>query len=256
MMKIKTLIIDDEFLNRDLISKLIQKMDINFEIVADAENIDDAYDLIQKHNPDLIFLDIKMPGGNGFELLQRFVKPTFEVVFITGFDEYALQAFEFNALDYILKPIDTDKLKKTLEKVRGRISSKLSLINNLNEIISIYNTENQLISKIPVHHNDKVVLINMVDIISIEADQGYTVFKVMGDEEYISAKQFFSFEFIFEKHSFFIKINKGVYINMNFLKNYSKREPCFVELVNNQSFEISRRKKTEILAILDRERVK
>lgn len=251
-MKIKTIIIDDEYMNRELIDKLIQKLNNNFEVIAKAENVDEGYDLIVEKSPDLIFLDIKMPGGNGFELLKRFENPSFEVVFITGFDEYALQAFEFNALDYVLKPIDTYKLNSTLDKVYSRICNKLSIENSLKEILEIYSVDNYFISKIPIHHKDKVELIDIKEIISIEADEGYTKFKTINVGEYISSKQFSSFEFIFEKYQNFIKINKGVYINASFIKNYSKGESCFITLKNNQSFEVSRRRKTEILSVLEK----
>ncbi len=252
MKKIKTLVIDDEHLNRDVITKLVHKLDANFEIIADADNIDDAYELIAKHSPDLVFLDIKMPGGNGFDLLKRFTNPEFEVVFITGFDEYALQAFEFNALDYVLKPIDSVKLKNTLDKVYNRITSKLSITNNLKEILSVYNSEDYLISKIPIHHRDKVELINIKEILSLTAYEGYTMFKMLCNSEYISSKQFSSFEFIINKFPNFIKINKGTYVNLNFLKNYTKGDTCFIELTNNLSYEVSRRKKTEILVVLEK----
>ena len=251
-MTIKTIIIDDEYLNRDLISKLVCNLNENFEIIATAENIDDAFSLITKHQPDLIFLDIKMPGGNGFELLKRFDKPKFEVVFITGFDEYALQAFDFNALDYVLKPIDTVKLANTLDRVYDRINSKLSLASQLKDILNVYDGDNYIISKIPIHHRDRVELIDVNDIFSIEADKGYTIFNTTNDGEFISARQFSSFEFIFEKHRNFVKVNRGVYLNTNFIKNYSKGEPCIITLRNSQSFEVSRRKKTEILSLLER----
>lgn len=252
MMRIKTLVIDDEYLNRDLIIKLIQKLNNNFDIIGDAENIDDAFDLIQKHNPDLIFLDIKMPGGSGFDLLSRFKDVNFEVVFVTGFDEYAIQAFEFNALDYVLKPIDTIKLKATLDKVFYRISSKLSIVNNFKEILSVYNPDSHFISKIPIHKNDIVELIDVSEIVSIEANEGYTIFKTFSKGNYTSAKQLSSFEFIIEKNKSFVKINKGVFINLNYLESYSKSNFCIIKLKNDDLYEVSRRKKTEILSILDK----
>src|SRR4051812_15578953 len=141
MEKIRAIVIDDEYLNRDLITKFIQSLDPNYDIIANASDIDSAFELINFHRPDLIFLDIKMPGGNGFELLERFDKPFFEVVFITGFDEYAIKAFEHNAVDYILKPIDADKLKQMLQKVYERIAAKLSVSTYLKEIISAYNVD-------------------------------------------------------------------------------------------------------------------
>jgi two-component system LytT family response regulator len=252
MEKIKALVIDDEYLNRDLITKLVHRIDSNFQIIGEAENITDAFELIKSHKPDLIFLDIKMPGGNGFELLNRFAKPDFEVVFITGFDEYAIQAFEYNALDYVLKPIDPFKFKNTLERVRERVISKLSIVNNLKEILETYNKDYTAIVKIPIHYQDQVVLLNVDEIISIEANAGYTIFKIGGNEELMSSKQLVSFEFIIDKFSNFVRISKGVYINIEFIKNYSKGSVCFITLKNNQVFEVSRRKKTEILMLLDK----
>lgn len=250
MKKIKSIVIEDEYLNRDLITKLINRLDPNFEIVGEAENIDSGFDLITECNPDLVFLDIKMPGGNGFELLKRFEKPNFEVVFITGFDEYALQAFEYNALDYILKPIDTGKLKNTLEKVYNRISSKLPLVNNFKEILDTYNKDYTSITKIPIHYKDKVFLLDVNEILSVQTAGGYTVFKTKNLEDYMSSKQLSSFEFILDNCQNFRRLNKSVYINLNNIKNYSKGLICEITLTDGSVFEVSRRKKTEILALL------
>jgi two-component system LytT family response regulator len=250
MKKIRTIVVEDEYLNRNLITKIVQTIDSNFEIVAEAENIDIAFELINTYKPDLIFLDIKMPGGNGFELLARFEKPDFEVVFITGFDEYALHAFNFNALDYVLKPIDLEKFKITLEKVSTRIKSKLSIIHNLKEILDTYDTDNLYIKKIPIHYKDKVELIDVNDIMSVNADFGCTVFKTINNGNFITSKQLSMFEFILEQFSFFIKINKGIYVNTNYIKNYTKSHICIITLINEDAYEVSRRKKTEILTLL------
>lgn len=251
MKRIKSIIIEDEYLNRDLIKKLVNRINPNFEIIGEAENIDSGFDLIKECNPDLVFLDIKMPGGNGFELLKRFEKQNFEVVFITGFDEYALQAFEYNVLDYVLKPIDSQKLKNTLEKVYNRISSKLSLVTNLKEILDTYNADCTSIAKIPIHYKDKVVLLDISDIISVQTADGYTIFKTKNREEFMSSKQLSSFEFIINNYSNFCRVNKSSYINLNFIKSYTKGLICMITLTNDFVFEVSRRKKTEILELLN-----
>lgn len=252
MNKINALVIDDEFANRDLIAQLIVKINENFNILGTAESADVAYTLINEIKPDLIFLDIKMPGGSGFDLLKKFKNPEFEVVFITGFDEYAIQAFEFNALDYVLKPIDTTKLGATLDKVHYRITNKLSVPKNLLQIVSGYDAANSTIAKIPIHYMDKVILLDIKEIISIQSDEGYTTFTMQNSEQYISSKQLATFEFIIDPHKQFIRINKGAYINLNYLKSYSKGQICIVEMVNGMSFEVSRRRKSEILGILDK----
>ena len=252
MKKIKSIIIDDESYNRDLISKLVFKTNPNFEIIATAEDIKEGFELITQLQPDLVFLDIKMPGGSGFDLLRQFESPKFEVVFITGFDEYAIQAFEFNALDYVLKPIDTSKLGKTLTKVYDRILNKLSITENLKEIIQLYHVNSNFISKIPLHSNDKVVLLAIDQISSIQTEETYTVFIDVNSNKYISSKKLSDFEFIFEKSSHFVRIHKSVYINTNYIKHYSKGLVCIVTMQDNSSHEVSRRKKTEILTLLER----
>src|SRR6187402_1201135 len=123
MSEIRAIIVEDEFLNRKLIKTLVGKINPSFSIVGEAKNIEEGLILITTLKPHVVFLDIKMPDGSGFDLLRINGKCDFEVVFITGFDEYALQAFEFNAIDYILKPIDSEKLTRALERVKTRIDN-------------------------------------------------------------------------------------------------------------------------------------
>lgn len=255
MNKIKAIVIDDEFYNRDLIAQMITSSHLGFDIIGAAEDVESGYDLINKSKPDVVFLDIKMPDGTGFDLLQKISNPQFEVVFITGFDQYAIQAFDYNALDYILKPIDTQKLKKTLDKVEGRFIAKNSMAQKLKEVINTFDKNDFVISKIPIHVLDQVILLDLKDVVSIQADSGYTIFKSLKNEKYISSKQMSGYEFIIEKYSTFIKISKSVYVNLNFLKSYSKGIICKITLDNNESFEVSRRKKTEILNLLDKKKM-
>lgn len=252
MIRIKAVIIDDEFYNRDLISKLVLKMNINFDIIGSAENVEEGFELINSEKPDVVFLDIKMPGGSGFDLLRKFENPNFEVVFVTGFDEYAIKAFDFNALDYILKPIDTTKLKLTLDKVQNRVYNKHLLSGTLNQVLQSYSVNNT-ISKIPVHFKDKVFLLDVNDIMSIQTEDGYTSFYSCSNlNKYTSSKQLADYEFIIADYNHFIKLNKSVYINLNYVKSYTKGLICMVTLTNDVEFEVSRRKKTEILELLDR----
>ncbi|MES2513902.1 MAG: LytTR family DNA-binding domain-containing protein [Bacteroidota bacterium] len=252
MKKIKAVVIDDEYLNRDLIASLVVKLNDNYVILGQAEGLEDGYEIISSIEPDVVFLDIKMNDGTGFDLLKQFPDPTFEVVFITGFDEYAIKAFEFNAMDYILKPIDSTKLCKTLARVQSRIFSKEILSTSLKDVVLQYN-EGSLISKIPVHYKDKVHLLNINDIISIQTHEGYTMFTASSDQtKYISAKQLSDYEFIVNSFPNFVRVNKSSYVNINFVKNYTKGQVCEVTLSNATTFEVSRRKKSEILEILDR----
>lgn len=252
MSTINSIIIDDETFNRELIRDFITRLNPAYHIIGEADNVDSAYDLIRRMKPDLVFLDIKMPGGSGFDLLDRFDDKPFEVVFVTGFDEYAIKAFEFNAMDYVLKPIDQSKFRHTLQQVKHRFDNRLSNVQNLKEILKSFNRKDAIITKIPVHQGNEVVLLDVDSLVSVQSDNGYTVFATKHNERYVSSRKLCDFEFILEGYPYFVHINKGIYINLRFVKSYSKGEVCIIRLTNESSFEVSRRKKTEILAILDR----
>lgn len=252
MNKIRAIVVDDEFYNRDLISQMIISQHREYEIIGTAEDVESAYELIIEKNPEVVFLDIKMPDGSGFDLLSKFTTVKFEVVFVTGFDNYAVQAFEFNAIDYILKPVDSKKIKNTLDKVEAQLRVKKNTENRLEDVIKTFDSKEFIIAKIPIHIKDQVILLDLKDIISVEADCGYTVFRDSKNDKYISSKQMSTYEFIFEKYPNYIRINKSTYVNLTYLKSYSKGLICKIILDNKIEYEISRRKKTEILQILDR----
>jgi len=127
------------------------------------------------------------------------------VVFVTGFDEYAILAFDFNALDYVLKPIDYDKLTQTLNKVVNRIQEKKVINHRMTEVLNSYNLQTNKINKISVHFNDQVYLLDIQKIASVISNAGCTIFKTDEGKEYSSAKQFSAFEFILNQYKNFAK---------------------------------------------------
>jgi two-component system LytT family response regulator len=249
MKKISTVIIDDEASNRRLIRNLIDSFGAHLEILGEAEGVASAFDLIISVKPELIFLDIKMQDGSGFDLLEKFEHIDFEVVFITGFDSYAIQAFEFNALDYILKPINPVKFAKLLNKIGTRLSIGQDYHDNLKQLLQSYNLKAMTMSKIPVHSGNSVVLLNIQDIIYLKADQKCTVF-VTTDGKYLSSKELSDFEFILSNHSYMVRISKSVFISVNYIQSYTKGKTCYLTMTDGTVMEVSRRKKSEILALL------
>src|SRR5687768_10816640 len=120
----KCILVDDEKGNRDVLSSYLEKYCPEVKKTGEAESADEAYELINRQQPDLVFLDIRMPGKSGFELLRMFKEIKFEVIFVSGFDEFAVQAFDFNAIDYILKPIDFQKLVSSVKRACERYGQK------------------------------------------------------------------------------------------------------------------------------------
>lgn len=250
MNKIKSVVVDDEASNRRLIIKLISKLNRNFEILGEAKSVADAYSLINDVKPQLVFLDIKMADGSGFDLLNRFYKINFEVVFISGFDRYALKAFEYNALDYVLKPINPLKFSKTLEKVRNRIEDKGFKPVEIKEILKTYDLKELTIARISVHQGNKVIFLNVKDMVSVRSEEGNVCFKMNTGEKYNSAKELSDFSFILENYPFLVRTSKSVYINLNYISSYSKGTTCIISMKDGTEVEVSRRKKGEILELL------
>jgi two-component system LytT family response regulator len=243
---IRTIIVDDEERARAGLTSLLQSVCPGVEVVADAKDIDTAFTLINQHKPDFIFLDIQMPTGSGFNLLQKFNDLFFDVIFVTGYDEFAINAIKFSALDYLLKPIEvsdlTDAVQKAISNKEKKADRKIQIVNLLNM------TDADVVEKrIVVHQNEKVQLLKIGSIAYIEADDRYCHIVVQSGEKYTVTKTLKEFEDFLELNRTFFRINKNYMLNINFIRNYTKGEPCFVELFDGSNFEVSRRKKQEFL---------
>jgi two-component system LytT family response regulator len=212
------LIVDDEIHNRSVLKTLLETHFPEIHIAGEAENVRTAHEKIEELKPKLLFLDIKMPGKSGFDLLKM-----------------------FDAIDF-----DVSKLKGVVEKAIAKI--KTNQVNeNVFHFIKTLEEKNDLINKIPVHHNEKVVLLNVRDLISVEVKDAVCELRLVNGMQYYSSKDLKLFEDMLEKIGDFIRINKSVIINTNHIKAYSKGEICIIEMVSEASFDVSRRKKTEVL---------
>lgn len=244
---VTAIIIDDEEHNRNVLNKLVKMHCSQVNIIAEAANVDAAFEKINELRPQLVFLDIKMPHKSGFDLLRMFDSINFEVIFVSAFNEYALTAFEFNALGYILKPIDYSKLIKVVDKAILKINSSPKN-NYLGHFIKTIEDKNDLINKISVHHNEKVIFINICDIVSVEGNGNIIELKLVNNTCYYSSKSLKLFEAMLEKVGNFVRINKSVIINTDYIKSYNKGDVFNIELINGSDFEVSRRKKTDVLS--------
>jgi two-component system, LytTR family, response regulator len=250
MNKIRSIIIDDEAANRDVLVSLLSKYCPSVEVIATAESAFEGYELIRETTPELVFLDIRMPVKNGFDLLSMFDNIPFKVIFVTSYDEYAIQAFEFSAVDYILKPIDYTKLIKSVERVESSIrrngenSDVIQFIRSIDE-------KTQLLKNISLHKKDKVLIIDIDNICYIQAIRNYCEVVTFDGQRILSTRTLSDYEQLLEPYENFLRINKGYLINIHFIKSYSKGPVCFISMKNDdQEMEVSRRKKSEILHYL------
>lgn len=250
MNKIKSIIIDDESANRTVLENLLRKHCPSIEVIGTAGSAAEGYALIVEKRPDLVFLDIKMPVRSGFDLLRMFREINFNVIFVTAYDEYAIQAFEFSAVDYILKPIDYRKLVRSVEKAEQSIRMK----NNSSDVIQFIHSideKTQLLKSISLHRKDRVLLIDIESICYIQAIRNYCEVVTTDNQRLLSTKTLADYEQLLAPYANFLRINKGYLININHVKYYTKGTVCFISMKNDdQELEVSRRKKSEILHFL------
>lgn len=248
---IKTMIVDDESKSRVVLRTLLKKHFPQIHILGEAAGTDEAFDLIHTLEPQLVFLDIQMPRADGFSLLKRFNTVPFETIFVTSFDQYAISAIKFSALDYLLKPIEVSDLseavKKAIERINMQRGNKTQIINLLRSIDDLPESHH-----VAIHTNDSVRLIEETSIISVIADGHYCIIKTDSNERFTTAKILRDFEEYFGDHSSFIRIGKSQMINAKKILKYSKGEPCIIEMINGEAFEVPRRRKPDVLAKIKR----
>jgi two-component system LytT family response regulator len=249
MKPINSLIVDDEKKGRNVLRKLLAKFCPEVEVVGEASNVNEAYEICIEKKPELVFLDIQMSTGNGFKLLEKFDDVPFDVIFVTGFDQYAINAIKFSALDYLLKPVEVNELKNAVDRAlkSGKASKQVQIVNLLSNIDPSVKEK-----KISIHYNDKVMVIGSADISYIEAEGRYSNITSRLAEKYVLSKTLKEFEEFFAENPLLVRISKSVMLNVDNIKAYAKEEPYYIEMKDGKLFEISRRKRQEVLDKLKR----
>lgn len=240
---LKALIVDDELKARENLQILLHDFVEGVEVVSLCENIAEATDAVRLHGPDVVFLDIQLQRETGFDLLTKLKEINFEVIFTTAYTEYAIKAFKFSAIDYLLKPIDIEELKKAVARVEKRVSNNMTgrltqLVQNLKQGSS----ENY---KIALPTLDGLVFVKISDILYCEASSNYTqIFTT--EEKYLVSKTLKEYDDLLSDHNFF-RIHNSYLININSIKKYVKGEGGYVVLNNDTSLDVSKRKKEAFL---------
>ncbi len=214
MKKIKTIIIDDETLGRDLIREYLQN---HPEVIIQDECKDaqEALSAIEKHDPDLLFLDIQLPEINGFELLQMLDKIP-HVIFSTAYNQYAIKAFEINAVDYLLKPYTQERFDKALERVERQIENSNQVDRNIINFIKDSVPAKRFLKRILVKESDRIIIINVQDICWIEAREDYVNIHIKG-EEYLLHQSLSTLERKLDP-DLFIRVHRSYIINFELIK--------------------------------------
>ncbi|MEZ4998404.1 MAG: LytTR family DNA-binding domain-containing protein [Bacteroidales bacterium] len=218
---IRAVVIDDEKLARDVICNYLAEYCPDVEIVAEASSVKTGYAAIQKTTPDLIFLDVEMPDGQGFDILNMFEKIDFKIVFVTAYSEYAIKAFRFSAVDYLLKPVKIDELVDAVARVRSAgpagINTEIinSLLNNLRS-----NSPRQSTLIIPNIKGFEVLRVS--EIIMCQADGYCTNFHLSGSRKVVSSKNLKHFDGLLEDQNF-LRVHHSYLVNLDHVTGYTRQ---------------------------------
>jgi len=246
MNTVKAILVDDEPRGLTSLEKLLQLNCPEITVLRCCENAEDAAQSIATLKPDLIFLDVAMPGRSGFDLLRSLPEIHFEIIFVTAYNHFMTQAFRFSAVDYLLKPVEEDLLIEAVQRAAGRIEEK-SGFQQLETFL--YNAKQQ-------HHPTKLKLcipsikgfqvIDISDIIYCEASSNYTNFHFADRPIICASKPIHEYEALLED-SHFIRIHKSYLVNIDHIKEYLRGEGGSVLLDSGQELEVSRRKKEVLM---------
>jgi two-component system, LytTR family, response regulator len=242
----KCVIVDDEKRSVETLKVIIEQYFVyDLTIVGTANSINEAHGLILSIKPDIVFLDIEMPHGSGFDLLERFEKANFEVIFTTGFDHYAITAIKFSALDYLLKPINIEELRDAIEKAKVRMSGK-NIGNSIEHLIKNIKNPKDKTNKIPLPIINGFQFVTINTIVYCEADEDYTHVFLNDNQKLTVTKSIKDFEDLLTSYDFF-RTHHSFLVNRAYIKKYIKGEGGTILTELGNELPVSRRRKTEFL---------
>ena len=245
--QLTAIIVDDEQSARDILVNLLQRFCPMVQILGVYTNVPDAVKAIKELKPQVAFLDIEMPNYSGFELVNFFQEIDFELVFITAYDKYAVKAFEVSAVDYLLKPIEIERLQLAVEKVQKRVGDN----RGVNHQLLADNLKTGTVSKIIVSVKGYQTVVNVDEIVAIEANESYCNIKLVDGADYLVSKNLRHFENLLSENSNFFRSHKSWIINLDLLKKYN-RTSGELELKPDVLAKLSKYKKEEFERALER----
>ena len=239
----KIIIVDDEKGCRDTLESFLKDFpEIN--VVGTANSITKAQELITNLQPHLVFLDIEMPGGNGFELLEKISPLNFDIIFTTAFDQYAIKAIKYSALDYLLKPIDPDELASSIKRFSSKKHDQDLINNKFKTLLSNISGE-ATHQKIAIPDGEGVNFIKISDIVRFQSDGSYTYMHILNaNKPTLISKPIGDYQDILANENF-IRIHRSHLINLEHVTKYVKGDGSYAVMIDGSRVEVSRRKKAE-----------
>lgn len=246
---IKTILIEDEVHNRNNLKRLLEKYCKEINVVAAVGDADEAICLINKLNPQLIFLDIQMPGKDGFQMLQELGKYDFEIIFVTAYSDYGIKAVKFSAIDYLLKPLNIDELKDAVHKATEKIDGKRENENLKNLLHYLQNINTKADHRIAISSVKEIKLVLVNEIIRCESENTYTYFYLLNGQKILSTAPIAQYEKLLDNYGF-TRCHQSHLINKKFVRSFLKNDGYSLLMIDNSIVPVSRQKKNSIKAQL------
>lgn len=247
-MKYKALIVEDEALSRDFLKNLAEEFCPQIEVAGTAANVEDAVSFINQHQPDIVFMDIEMQSGTGFDVLLRIKQPSFRVIFTTAYDHYAIKAIRFSAIDYLLKPINLEELQLAVERAVESLRQK-DENNKISLLIRNLSRPTGEDFSISLATSDGIEFVQLSNIIRLEANGPYTVFFMKDSPKIMVSKNLKEYELMLNGHGFF-RVHNSHIINLKKVKKMVKTDGGYAVMEDESLIAISPKKKEEFLQLI------
>jgi two-component system, LytTR family, response regulator len=251
MQEIRAFIVDDEFQSRSVLKNMLHQYFPEISVVGQASSVENGLQGITEYDPNIVFLDIQMNGETGFDLLNRLPAINFSLIFTTAFDRYAVKAFRFNAIDYLLKPIVTDELIEAINKVKQKTASAwVASKEQVEQLYQDIKNPQKIHNKIAIPTTEGFTIIPISEIVYCHASSNYTEFHLTNKRQILSSYTLKQYDEILTKQSFF-RAHRSYLINLAHIKMYRKGEGGEIVMSNDDEIELSRTHKDEFLHVLN-----
>ncbi|WP_435415221.1 LytR/AlgR family response regulator transcription factor [Polaribacter aestuariivivens] len=247
MKKTTAILVEDNSLALEMLYNDITNNHQEIEIIDTAKSVVEAAKILRKNEPDILFLDIMLGDGTGFDILEIFPNLKSKIIFVTASDAYAIRAFKFSAIDYILKPYSDTDLKIAIEKAQQQLQPGNEQLNVLKQAIT---TPNSKLEKISLHTSEKIIVVNIGDIIRCKSDNNYTTFYFNKGSKILVSKTL-KFYADLLKEVGFVRVHQSHLINKKYIKEFIKSDGGYLILTDNSNVPVSVRKRAEVLEILN-----
>ncbi len=245
---IKAILIDDIEQARVTLKKDLQVYAPDVAIIAEAAGVIEGAKLLKTMQPDVLFLDIQMQDGSGFDLLDILPEIPFKIIFITASDAHAIKAFRYAAIDYLLKPVDPDELVAAMDKLRKEGMNENEKYKLLNQSLK---NHHQPHTKLALHTHDKIHVVNISDIVRCESSVNYTEFFFADGKKLLVTKTLKEFEDLLVGHGFY-RVHQSHLINTKFIKEFIKADGGYILMNNGSNIPVSSRKRAQVVEMLER----